>query len=437
MRNKSSFGSASLNLTYQPFTDTLKVPVAIAPPKQVTLFLYKPYADINWKQSLLKEGLEVKTGQRLAVSDDDDAYIVSSVTGAVKSIAAFTSDYGRELTAVTIEQAAKESIDDSFKAAAENMALETALKYLCNLPGNPPWHLFAGDEKKIKAIVINGMDRDLLVNANQFVVANQVSDLTVGIKAIKQITGVETVYLALGRDRMQGLGHVGATLIPVDDVYPGALPRLIMKDSLNQIVPAGREPEDLGVAFFSAQAVVAIGESFATGILSITNTVTFINKDGSGSVVRVPMGTPVGDIIRHHDVTLEDRDRIVLGGPMTGQAIYSVAHPVQRDTDAVMIQARQQIPHVSDYPCINCGECVRACPALIQVNMLVRFLEAGQYQDAADGYDLLSCFDCGLCSYVCPARIPIFQHIRLGKYELKRAQEAEAETAQEVEETDA
>jgi electron transport complex protein RnfC len=58
--------------------------------------------------------------------------------------------------------------------------------------------------------------------------------------------------------------------------------------------------------------------------------------------------------------------------------------------------------------------------------MLVRFLEAGQYQEAADEYDLYSCIECGLCSFVCPSKIPIFQFIRLAKYELDRVDSAEA-----------
>ena len=111
---------------------------------------------------------------------------------------------------------------------------------------------------------------------------------------------------------------------------------------------------------------------------------------------------------------------------MTGSAIYSLDYPIQPDTDAITVLDRTRAAYVSDYPCINCGECVRACPAKIQVPMLVRLLEAGQYDEAADSYDLYSCIECGLCSYVCVSKIPIFQYIRLGKYELDRAKTSEA-----------
>jgi len=100
-----------------------------------------------------------------------------------------------------------------------------------------------------------------------------------------------------------------------------------------------------------------------------------------------------------------------------------------------MVQNNEDLPDVSEEYCINCGECVRACPAKIQVNLLVRFLEAGEYEEATDNYDLLSCIECGLCSFVCPGKIPVFQYIRFGKYELERilAEEAAAAEAEAAE----
>ena len=225
---------------------------------------------------------------------------------------------------------------------------------------------------------------------------------------------------------MQGYGHIGAEVKALTPTYPAALPAMIMQNELGRVVPVGKSCEDLGVCFFTVEAVVSIAGAFESGTLPATKTLTVIAKEGTQRLIQAAIGTPVGDILKAFNIAVNEKDRIVLGGPMTGSAIYSLDYPVQPDTDAITVLDHSTAAYVSDYPCINCGECVRACPAQIQVQMLVRLLEAGQYEEAADSYDLYSCIECGLCSYVCVSKIPIFQYIRLGKYELDRAKTSEA-----------
>jgi electron transport complex protein RnfC len=134
---------------------------------------------------------------------------------------------------------------------------------------------------------------------------------------------------------------------------------MVMKDVLGQVVPAGKTCEDLGVCFINAEAVVSIGRAFESGQIPTSKILTFIQKDGTPHIVEARMGTPIGNILEAFAETVNEYDRIIFGGPMTGSAVYALEHPVEPDTDSIIVLDRDKAAYVSDYPCINCGECVR------------------------------------------------------------------------------
>ncbi len=366
----------------------------------------------------LTEGDTVQTGQKLAPFKTSDAYVISSVTGKISAIYPYPGDFGKNFTAVDIEVA-----DDQMVAPIEDLepSLEALKSYFVDAPGKPPLHLLGHPDRPIHTIVVSGVDSDLLVATNQYAIRAEIHAIAKGIDVLKTAAAAEKVAIAVPRDLIAGFGHTGADeLKAVPPDYPSAHPRLVLYHAFGVEVPADKRCEDMGYAFFSAESVAAIGKAYETGQIPIEKLVTLIDKQCRVKVVSARLGTTVGAILQTAGIETGDRDRLILGGPMTGTAIYDEKLVVRADTDAVMIQDAADVSLVSDYSCINCGECVRACPTRIQVNMLVRFLEAGQYEDGAELYDLYSCVDCGLCSYVCVARIPIYQYIRLAKYELAR-----------------
>jgi len=429
MIKRSFIGLTKPLLKYEALDVKTPESSVIQPSKKVTLFLDKAF---DFKDTILFNiGDKVKTGQKLSYSENSDAYVISTVTGTISSIASFNADYGKTYTAITIDVSENEEIDEQFSTLVKEPTLDTVKDYLAFIPGNLPAGLFPSTDTSppIETIVISGVDRDLFITTNQNTVLVDGKAIKHGVQILKQITGIDNIIIVSPDYLMQDAGISGAEVRVVDPEYPASLPHLIMRNVLGQVVPAGNNFEDMGVSFISAEAVASIGKAFTEGQIPLHKQFNLIKKDGSSTLISARIGTPISDILNAFDVTLNEKDRLIIGGPMTGLAVYSEDYPVQPDTDAIMIQDRGDIPFVSDYPCINCGECIRICPANIPINILVRFLEAGQYEEAADQYDLYSCIDCGLCSFVCVSKMPVFHYIKLAKYELGRITTAEATNA--------
>jgi electron transport complex protein RnfC len=427
MIKKAFWGLSTPQINYEMLPVHLPETEKIPTPQRITLF--HPKNDSVNVPSTLGIGDPVKTGEKLSLYPDQNYYVISPVSGKITSLSPYTGDFGKSYIVITIASDGNEIIDDTFQQQIQSPTLELVSDYLTGAPGDPPLSLLADSNGGINTIIIRGLDPDPTVATSQYIAQSRFNDLKKGIQILKQVADVRDIILITAGESVQGYGHIGAQVKGVKTTYPSALPHMVMKDVLGQVVPAGKTCEELGVCFFTAEAVISIGSAFESGQLPTSKTLTFIKKDGTRKIVETCIGTPIGNILEAFGETVNEFDRIIFGGPMTGSAVYALEHPVQPDTDSIIVVDRDKAAYASDYPCINCGECIRTCPAKMQVNMLVRFLEANQYEEAADSYDLYSCIECGLCSYVCVSRIPIFQYIKLAKYELERAKTPEAADA--------
>ncbi len=418
MIKRSFFTLTQPKLSYDSIEQNPKEPKSIPIPSNLTLLL-KEALD-NTQKALIQKGDSVEKGQKLCLYDDSTEYVVSPVAGTINAIDVYTNDFGNSSTYIIIKNVQSQTTESKSKTYDLKNDIASADACLRTLPGAPPLKMLANSEIKIDTIVITCADADLLSTTNQYVALSNMEEIKAGAQILKKVTGANKLCITIPQDlNIQG-GFDSLQVFKTATTYPSNLPAMILKNHLGMVLPAGKTPEDMGVCFISAEAAVAMAQAYETKSASFEKVVTVIGKQGTRYRVKATIGTPLQKILDPFSIHINDQDRIVIGGPMKGISTYTPFHPVEPDMDTVIIQDSDNIPEICDTACVNCGKCVRICPANVPTNILVRYLAADQYEEAADKCDLESCIECGLCAYVCTAKIPIYQYIRLGKHELNK-----------------
>ncbi|THB80688.1 MAG: 4Fe-4S dicluster domain-containing protein [Desulfobacteraceae bacterium] len=418
MIKRSFFALAQPTLEYDPLEPDPKTPEVIQSPDNLILLVNETLK--STKDTLFKKGDRVEKFERIRLYEDSTEYNVSPVAGTVQRIDIFADDFGNTITYLVIKKDKDQDSSSDQQSPAISPDIRSADGLLRNLPGAPPLKKLADPDLKLNTLVVTCTDDDLLCTTQQYLAKTELAHLKEGLGILKSMVSIPKICVAVPESLNIKNEFDSFQTFSISATYPEALPELVLKDHLNIIPVPGQTPEEQGVCFMSAEAVISIAKAYDQKTPVFEKLLTIIGKDGARTRIKATIGTPLRLIFNQLNIHINDMDRIVVGGPMRGSATFSIHHPLQPDMDMIMVQDRDIIPELSDSACVNCGKCVKICPAQIPVNLLVRYLAADQYEEAADGFDLESCIECGLCAYVCTARIPLFQYIRLGKHELSK-----------------
>ncbi len=279
--------------------------------------------------------------------------------------------------------------------------------------------------RALDTLVVNGCECEPFLTCDHRIMLEQTADMLAGIRIALRALGLERAMIAVEDNKPDALEAVGR-LLPDDGSitvhalttkYPQGAEKMTIESLLNRQVPSGGLPADVGVAVFNVGTLAQIGSLLprSRGLIERVVTVSGPGVRRPGNYL-VPVGTPIGFLLRHVGASAEAHE-VILGGPMMGMAVSSLEVPVTKAMSGVVVLGAADADLVprKTHPCIRCARCVEACPMHLNPSALGLLASKREYEAMGEKYNLMDCFECGCCSYVCPSNIPLVQYFRIAK----------------------
>ncbi len=232
------------------------------------------------------------------------------------------------------------------------------------------------------------------------------------------------------------------------NTYPISHPNMLIGSLLNKQFHANDDPSKHGVLVLDPRYFINLIDVMHSAMPQTTVVVAFFGLDDKNrGFVRVPIGTPLGVLLKHLGVDTSDK-HVIDGGLLSGTELTDFNKPVTKRTYSIAVVAETNHRkflsfmrpgrtadsytncflstlskkeravdtdmHGGKRPCISCGHCAQVCPIDTYPNLLYNFIRHNLMEEAIH-LNITRCIDCGLCSYVCPSKLALSSTIKKGQ----------------------
>ncbi len=401
-------------------------------------------------EPLIKVGDHVLKGQLLAYSQGQiSAPIHAPTSGIITDVSDYPAPHPSALPIRTMVLAAdgqeqwqkKPQVSDPFALDPEEISLRVGAAGIVGLGGATfpsAVKLSQGRKNKVHTLLINGGECEPYLTCDDRLMQERAAQIVDGIRIMLHGLGAAQAIVAIEDNKelaflaMQTAAqpYPALSVIQVPTRYPMGWDRQLIRYITGKEVPAESRSTDVGITMHNVGTAYAVHRALRNNQPLISKVVTV-----AGGAVGKPMnielliGTLISEVLDFCAVDSQKTMRLVMGGPMMGEALPHPAVPVVKGSSGILALTAEEIKSSVEQACIRCGKCVNACPAgLLPLEMMSRI--KNNQLDAAVGFGLKDCISCGSCSYVCPSNIPLVHYFKYASGELAARQQAQHKTEQ-------
>lgn len=395
---------------------------------------------------VVKRGDRVSIGQLIGEAGGFvSAPVHSSVSGTVLSVGLFPHPMGKQVIGVEIENDGTEEkqmlcpLDKPWREAAQGELIQKVQSAgIVGMGGASfPTHvkLSPPSNKPIDVLIINGAECEPYLTADHRLMLERTEDFLTGVLILKKILGAKKCFIGIEENKPDAIKlidkqlsdslYIDVTLARLKVKYPQGGEKQLINAITGRQVPSGGLPMDAGCVVHNVSTALAVRDAILGGIPLYERVVTV-----TGPKVRKPknllvrIGTPIRLLLEVCEVDPKSTRKVIMGGPMMGIAQSDLDAPVIKSTSGLLVYHKVQ-PALREYPCINCGQCVAACPIHLVPSRLAKFIEK-ECIDEAVQWNVMDCMECGSCTYVCPSKINLVHFMKLGKFHVQAKRAAAA-----------
>ncbi|MBR3446209.1 MAG: RnfABCDGE type electron transport complex subunit C [Oscillospiraceae bacterium] len=381
----------------------------------------------------VRKGENVTVGQCIGMSgNDQSAPIHASVSGKVSAILDYRTLSGETVPCIEIRPDDEQILSDSCVPPVLETRddLITAAKASGCVgfsgSGDLTFRKLAA-VKKPKMLIVNGAECEQYLSADNRLMIENPEDAVGGIRLIMKLLKIKEARIGIQTDKPFAIrkmneaiaGEKGITVCPLPPVYPQGAEKVLVYHTCGVVIPADQTAADQDILVLNVSTCAFLYQYAQTGIPLVERVVT-VDGDAVGKPcnLRVPVGTPVRELLEYAACHTDRVKTLLCGGPMMGIVLDTEEACVVKQQNGLTALRRTKA-NIRESACIRCGRCMRACPMNL---MPMELNDAYQRKDPAalQAGHVALCMDCGCCSYVCPAHRQLAEKNQLAKLLLQK-----------------